>query len=51
MCGHIRRDMIINEDIRDKVGVACVVDKMKESRFRWLKARKEERHRFSSQEV
>ncbi|KAK4347380.1 hypothetical protein RND71_033719 [Anisodus tanguticus] len=36
MCGHKRRDMIRNEDIRDKVGVASVEDKMREARLRWF---------------
>ncbi|KAK4352852.1 hypothetical protein RND71_028370 [Anisodus tanguticus] len=36
MCGHIRRDRIRNEDIRDKVGVASVEDKMREARLRWF---------------
>ncbi|XP_060191168.1 uncharacterized protein LOC132620753 [Lycium barbarum] len=36
MCGHTRRDRIRNEDIRDKVGVASVEDKMREARLRWF---------------
>ncbi|XP_060216871.1 uncharacterized protein LOC132644299 [Lycium barbarum] len=36
MCGHIRRDMIRNEVIRNKVGVAPVADKMRETRLRWF---------------
>ncbi|XP_060182744.1 uncharacterized protein LOC132612646 [Lycium barbarum] len=36
MCGHTRRDRIQNEVIRDKVGVAPVVDKMWEGRLRWF---------------
>ncbi|XP_059309687.1 uncharacterized protein LOC132060785, partial [Lycium ferocissimum] len=35
-CGHNRRDRIRNEDIRDKVGVASVEDKMREARLRWF---------------
>ena len=36
MCGHTRRDMIRNECIREKVGVAPIVEKMVESRLRWF---------------
>ncbi|KAK4353468.1 hypothetical protein RND71_028986 [Anisodus tanguticus] len=36
MCGHTRRDKIRNDDIRDKVGVASVEDKMREARLRWF---------------
>nr|XP_009775483.1 PREDICTED: uncharacterized protein LOC104225402 [Nicotiana sylvestris] len=36
MCGHIRKDKIRNEVIRDKVGVAYVEDKLWESRLRWF---------------
>ncbi|KAG5595785.1 hypothetical protein H5410_037017 [Solanum commersonii] len=31
------RDKNLNEDIRDKVGVASVVDKTKEARLRWFR--------------
>lgn len=34
MCGHTREDKIRNEDISSKVGVALVVDKMREARLR-----------------
>lgn len=34
MCGLTRTDMIKNEDIRDKVGVISVVEKMREVRPR-----------------
>ncbi|KAG5597751.1 hypothetical protein H5410_038983 [Solanum commersonii] len=36
MCGHTRRDKIRNEVIREKVGVASVVDKLREARLRWF---------------
>ncbi|KAK4350612.1 hypothetical protein RND71_029925 [Anisodus tanguticus] len=37
MCGHTRRDMIRNDDIRDRVGVASVEDKMREASLRWFR--------------
>ncbi|XP_059313669.1 uncharacterized protein LOC132064632 [Lycium ferocissimum] len=36
MCGHTRRDRIKNKVIRDKVGVASVANKMRETRLRWF---------------
>ncbi|KAL3363599.1 hypothetical protein AABB24_012720 [Solanum stoloniferum] len=36
MCGHTRSDKIRNEVIREKVGVASVVDKLREVRLRWF---------------
>ncbi|KAG5596637.1 hypothetical protein H5410_037869 [Solanum commersonii] len=36
MCGHTRRDMIKNEVIPDKMGVAAVVDKIRLARLRWF---------------
>ncbi|XP_070051793.1 uncharacterized protein [Nicotiana tomentosiformis] len=36
MCGHTRKDKIRNEYIRDKVGVAPVEEKLRESRLRWF---------------
>lgn len=36
MYRHTRRDKIKNEDIGDKVGMASVMDKMREARLRWF---------------
>ncbi|XP_070026581.1 uncharacterized protein [Nicotiana sylvestris] len=36
MCGHTRKDKIMNEVIREKVGVASMEDKLRESRLRWF---------------
>ncbi|KAM1748371.1 hypothetical protein ACFX12_009373 [Malus domestica] len=36
MCGHTRKEKIVNEDIRGKVGVAEVEGKMRENRLRWF---------------
>ncbi|KAG5604396.1 hypothetical protein H5410_025888 [Solanum commersonii] len=36
MCGHTRSDKIRNEVIREEVGVASVVDKLREARLRWF---------------
>ncbi|KAG5606376.1 hypothetical protein H5410_027868 [Solanum commersonii] len=36
MCGHTRSDKIRNEAIREKVGEASVVDKLREARLRWF---------------
>ncbi|KAK4352787.1 hypothetical protein RND71_028305 [Anisodus tanguticus] len=36
MCGHIRRDRIRNDDIRDRVRVTLVEDKMREASLRWF---------------
>ena len=36
MCGHTRPDKIRNEDIRRKVGVTSIVDKLRECRLRWF---------------
>nr|XP_009802177.1 PREDICTED: uncharacterized protein LOC104247782 [Nicotiana sylvestris] len=36
MCGHTKKDKIRNEIIRDKVGVASVEAKLRESRPRWF---------------
>jgi len=34
MCGHTRSDKIRNEDIRDKLGGASVMDKMREAQLK-----------------
>ena len=36
MNGHVRQERIINEYIREKVGVELFVEKMVESCFRWF---------------
>lgn len=38
MSGHIRRDRIGNECIKEKVEIAPILEKMIESRFRWMVA-------------
>ena len=36
MSGNTRRDKVRNEDIRTKIGVAFIKDKMRENRLRWF---------------
>ena len=36
MCDHTRRDRVRNEDIRDKVGVAPIEEKLIQHRLRWF---------------
>ena len=36
MCGNTRRDKVRNEDIRTKIGVASIKEKMRENRLRWV---------------
>ena len=36
MCGNTRREKVRNEYIRTKIGVASIVEKMKENRLRWF---------------
>lgn len=36
MCAHTQLDRIRNEEIRNKVKVAPIKDKMKETRLRWF---------------
>ena len=36
MCGHTRIDRVRNDDIRKKLGVAAIEDKLMESRLRWF---------------
>ena len=35
MCGNTRRDKVRNEDIRTKIGVPSIEEKMRENRLRW----------------
>ncbi|CAO1939222.1 unnamed protein product [Urochloa humidicola] len=35
-CGHTRRDRVRNEDIRDRVGVAPIEEKLVQHRLRWF---------------
>ena len=36
MSGHTRLDKIRNEDIKSKLGVVSIVDKLREGRLRWF---------------
>jgi hypothetical protein len=36
MCGHTRRDRVQNDDIRDRVGVALIAEKLVQRRLRWF---------------
>src|SRR6266542_1300545 len=36
MCGHTRRDRVRNEDIRDRVGVVPIEEKLVQHRLRWF---------------
>ena len=36
MCGNTRRDKVRNEDIRTKICVTSIEDKMRENRLRWF---------------
>jgi len=36
MCGNMRRDKVRNEDIRTKISVASIEEKMRENRLRWF---------------
>jgi hypothetical protein len=36
MCGHTRRDRVRNNDIRDRVRVAPIVEKLVQHRLRWF---------------
>ena len=36
MCGNTRRDKVRNEDIRTKIGLASIEEKMGENRLRWF---------------
>ncbi|RCV29437.1 hypothetical protein SETIT_6G013500v2 [Setaria italica] len=35
ICGHTKRDRVRNEDIRDRLGVAPIEEKLIEHRLRW----------------
>jgi hypothetical protein len=36
MCGHTRRGLVENDDIRDRVGVAPISEKLVQHRLRWF---------------
>jgi hypothetical protein len=36
MCGHTRRDRVRNDDIRDRVGIALIAEKLVQHRLRWF---------------
>ena len=36
ICGHTRRDRVRNDDIRDRLGVAPIEEKLVQLRFRWF---------------
>jgi len=36
MCGNTRRDKVRNEDMRTKIGVTSIEEKMGEHRLRWF---------------
>jgi len=36
MCGNMRKDKVRNEDIRTKIGVASIEEKMREHHLRWF---------------
>jgi len=36
MCSNMRRDKVRNEDIRTKIGVASIEEKMRENLLRWF---------------
>ena len=36
MCGHARKDRVRNDDIRDRVGVAPIEEKLVQHRLRWF---------------
>jgi hypothetical protein len=36
MCGHMRKDRVRNDDIRDRVRVAPIAEKLVQYRLRWF---------------
>ena len=36
ICGHTRRDQVRNDDIRDRLGVAPIEEKLVQHRLRWF---------------
>ena len=36
MCGNTRRDKVRNENIRTKIGVASIEEKIRQNRLRWF---------------
>ncbi|XBI43936.1 hypothetical protein VPH35_108649 [Triticum aestivum] len=36
MCGHMRKDRVRNDDIRDRVGISPIEEKLVQHRLRWF---------------
>jgi len=37
ICGHTRRDRVRNDDVRDRLGVAPIEEKLVQHRLRWFR--------------